>query len=285
MSSERWGAFSVIDHIDAAALAADVLLYDRLVLPVPPDDAEAKRWDEEGWKPSLQKERLDVLGDLAEPAKWDDDRRRMYDREMDRLREAGERVNGYQLTGMLLAREPREIDVVGAYHSTSAFHKDYPAESDLNKKARIGYLLGQRFAVPKGDPETALKKAVKLARLDEFKEHRLAMYDWQQKVIADHIPGEDAVRKMDGLLAKYNLCVEKAVKDVYYKFGFTVASVALGLAAAPANPLAAGGAILAMARFAMDTKPVINAASNSPAAMFHDFENVQKSFWDWTRHS
>jgi hypothetical protein len=28
MPSERWGAFSVVDHIDEGALAADVLLYD-----------------------------------------------------------------------------------------------------------------------------------------------------------------------------------------------------------------------------------------------------------------
>jgi hypothetical protein len=285
MSSERWGAFSVIDHIDAAALAADVLLYDRLVLPVPPDEKEAKRWDEHGWKPGLQKERLDVLGDLAEPAEWDDDRQRTYNREMNRLRHAGEKVNGFQMTAIVLAREPREIDVVGAYHSTSAFHQDYPVESDLNKKAYIAYLLGQRFAVPKGDPETALKNAVKVARLDEFKEHRLAMYDWQQRVIAENVPANEAVTKMEGLLAKYNLCVEKAVKEVYYKFGFTVAGVVLGLAGAAASPLAAGGAILTMARFSMDTKPVISPGPNAPAAMFHDFENVQKSFWDWTKHS
>lgn len=35
MSIERWGAFSVVDHKDARKLAADVLLYDRLVLPAP----------------------------------------------------------------------------------------------------------------------------------------------------------------------------------------------------------------------------------------------------------
>jgi uncharacterized membrane protein len=43
MSIERWGAFSVVDHKDARKLAADVLLYDRLVLPTPMD------WDRERW--------------------------------------------------------------------------------------------------------------------------------------------------------------------------------------------------------------------------------------------
>jgi hypothetical protein len=34
MSIERWGSLSVADHTDTAALAVNVLLYDRLVLPV-----------------------------------------------------------------------------------------------------------------------------------------------------------------------------------------------------------------------------------------------------------
>jgi hypothetical protein len=286
MSNERWGAFSVIDHIDAAALAADVLLYDRLLLPVPPNKTEADRWQKHAWQPELQKQRLDLLGDLAEPIQWNDDRQRMYEQEMNRLREAGLKVNGYQLTGMMIAQEPRDVDVVGAYHSSVAFHADYPDESDLSKQAYVGYLLGQRFAVPKGDPEEALKKAVKVAKLPEFRGHRLELYDWQRQIVEKSLPPADAVKRMEDLLRNYNLCVEKAVKDVYYKFGFTVAGVILALAGAPASPLTAGGALLTMARFAkMDTKPAINAGPNAPAAMFHDFENAQKPFWDWTKHA
>ncbi|MBS1857951.1 MAG: hypothetical protein JST11_21460 [Acidobacteria bacterium] len=283
MDSQRWGAFSVIDHIDAGALAADVLLYDKLMLPVPPDEAEIRRWEKEQWQPGLQKQRLDLLGDLAEPIAWNTERQQVYQREMDRLREAGVKVNGYHMTGMVLAGE--SVDVVAAYHSADAFRKDYPEETEADKKAFLAYLLGQKFAVPKGDKEEALKKAVKVARLPEFQEHRFAMYDWQQKVIVEGTPPEDAVRRMDLLLARYNRCVEKAVKDVYYKFAFTLAGVALSLAAAPANPLAAGGALLAMTRFsAMESRPAISAGPNGPSAMFHDFENIQKPFWDWTKH-
>ncbi len=67
MPSERWGAFSVIDHIDAGALAADVLLYDRLVLPVPQDKAEEERWKFHNWQPDLQKQRIDVWATLPIP--------------------------------------------------------------------------------------------------------------------------------------------------------------------------------------------------------------------------
>jgi hypothetical protein len=34
MTRERWGTFSVIDHKDPAELIPEVLLYDRLVIPV-----------------------------------------------------------------------------------------------------------------------------------------------------------------------------------------------------------------------------------------------------------
>ncbi len=186
----------------------------------------------------------------------------------------------------MLAKEVRDVDVVAAYHSESAFHADYPEENDLNKQAYVAYLLGQRFAVPKGDPEEALKKAVQVAKIPEFKEHRAAMYAWQREMIEKKIPPLDAVKRMDELLTKYNECVEKAVKNVYYKFGFTVAGIALGLVAAPANPLAAGGALLKIAQFAkMETKPSVYAGPSGPAAMFHEFENAQKPFWDWTRHA
>jgi len=36
---ERWGALSVRDHVSNAPLVTEVLLYDRLIVPVPdPDD-------------------------------------------------------------------------------------------------------------------------------------------------------------------------------------------------------------------------------------------------------
>ncbi len=39
-----WGTFSVVDHLRRRPFVADVLLYDRLVVPVPDGDEEVKRW-------------------------------------------------------------------------------------------------------------------------------------------------------------------------------------------------------------------------------------------------
>ena len=283
MSQERWGAFSVKDHIDAAALAADVLLYDKLRLPVPDNAKEVERWERMGWKPGLQRERLDVLGDLAEPIQWDENRQQIWAQEMQRLQQKGLKVNGFQVTGMVLAGE---LNLVPAYQSLAAFRADYPEETDLDQEAQTAFLMGQRFAVPKGDPEKALQKAVQLAKTPEFKEHRLAIYDWQEQIVKQKIPPKDAVAQMDKMLTKYNAIVEKAVKDVYWRYAFTVAGIGLSLAAAPAGLFTAGGALITMGGFAkMSAKPVIYAGSYGPAAMWHDFENVQKPFWDWTKHS
>ena len=63
MDWELWGTFSVGDHLRRRAFVADVLLYDRLVIPTPPetDDAEQKRWREMGWKPDRQRQLLSLM--------------------------------------------------------------------------------------------------------------------------------------------------------------------------------------------------------------------------------
>ena len=63
MDWELWGTFSVGDHLRRRAFVADVLLYDRLVIPTPPetDDAEQKRWREMGWRPDRQRQLLSLM--------------------------------------------------------------------------------------------------------------------------------------------------------------------------------------------------------------------------------
>ncbi len=67
MASQIWGTFSVKDHCRANAFVREVLLFDRLVLPVPSDEQERSRWrqpnpknPQENWDP----DRLDVLRNI-----------------------------------------------------------------------------------------------------------------------------------------------------------------------------------------------------------------------------
>src|SRR5438128_2340151 len=64
MEWELWGTFSVGDHLRRRPFVAEVLLYDRLVVPTPPDSDldEQRRWREQGWVPSRQQELLNLIG-------------------------------------------------------------------------------------------------------------------------------------------------------------------------------------------------------------------------------
>src|SRR3972149_3376231 len=74
MSQERGGVFAVNDHLRSHPFFVDVLLYDRLVIPYPPDE-ERQRWTAQGWQPDHLEAMLEILGDLAIPVLWDEDKR------------------------------------------------------------------------------------------------------------------------------------------------------------------------------------------------------------------
>jgi hypothetical protein len=65
-----WGTFSVADHRRRRPFVADVLLYDRLVVPVPDGADEAGRWRSRRRDPDLQKRLLNIIGDLAVEVPW-----------------------------------------------------------------------------------------------------------------------------------------------------------------------------------------------------------------------
>src|ERR1700722_3405801 len=65
MPFETWGTFSVTDHLGPRAFVADVVLYDRLVIPVP-DVEERKRWTDLGRRPDVLDRKLDILEELAD---------------------------------------------------------------------------------------------------------------------------------------------------------------------------------------------------------------------------
>lgn len=51
---ELWGTFSVTDHRRRRAFIADVLLYDRLAIPIPDGVDEWNRWERSGRDPERQ---------------------------------------------------------------------------------------------------------------------------------------------------------------------------------------------------------------------------------------
>src|SRR5687767_284591 len=94
MSQELWATYSVKDHLEPRALAADILLFDRLVFPVPEEarfpensgspidrgpvewtrnPAEWARWQEpdKNWDPDSQYQLLELLKPVIRKVPWD----------------------------------------------------------------------------------------------------------------------------------------------------------------------------------------------------------------------
>ena len=67
---EMWGTFSVDDHLRRRAFVAEMVLYDRLVVPVPPTDdgEELRAWRDRGWEPERAKETVDLLEGAIYPS-------------------------------------------------------------------------------------------------------------------------------------------------------------------------------------------------------------------------
>ena len=252
MAFERWGALSVKDHSDPSVLVPNVLLYDRLILPVPSDAKEKTRWANTGWHPELLLERLKTLGSLAIKRPWDEQRIRRFKERMAEIREIGDDASdavkevqealGYQLTRRVLAQEPvkdlppgvTRADVVAAYQSELDFQADFKLEHRKDDVARLGLLFAQKLAVPDDlDGEEALVRAVKLSNNTDFRENRQALYDWQWKVLKQEKTPEEAIEQMNQLVERYNERVKEAMGKVYLKYAFTVCAAVWGLPVRP----------------------------------------------------
>lgn len=280
---ERWGSLSVADHVDPNALVANVLLYDRLIVPVmteQPDRDEHGYWTSRGWQPELQRKRLDQLKDLVVKRPWDRDRRAIFRTRYEEL--AAERADAMalQLTRRILADEPIElppgvqgVEVVAAYSSLRALRSDFDIQETADHAAAQAFLLTRQLRVPaEKDPEDSLRLAVKLSRDPEFRIRRTNLFDWQSTARTRQLPPEQAVDYLVELVAQYNKKVEEASSKVRTRFAFTIVGGLLGFATGGPIGAAAVAALSLLQFVTLDRKPAIEAGSLAPVAMFHDIE-------------
>ena len=80
MARLTWGCYSVADHLEPRAFVADLLLYDRLVVPVPSED-DVARWEKRRWDPERQARLLGILGGFAERVEWSHPLRKQFELE------------------------------------------------------------------------------------------------------------------------------------------------------------------------------------------------------------
>jgi hypothetical protein len=304
MGVERWGAFSVVDHKDVRKLAADVLLYDRLVLPTPPA-WDLERWNEQKWDPSGLEERLKQLGELAVRATWDLNRHKQWSEKFHALRDDVRDMNAaLHISRRVLVEHGRDyrppgvgaVEVVAAFQSEADFAEldgDTPPQS--SERAELDFLLAHCLAVPDGDnAEESLKRALDLCSNDKFVNRRRRFHEWQRRVVSDGVRAEDAVADLERLVREYNEAVQKTkgsfrLETAMLVGGLSAAALATFAGAAPAAVAALGfgalkgaqvvsignaavGAILQVVRHGRSRKDPDGGAVGFSGAMFHQIE-------------
>jgi len=321
MPVQLWGTFSVIDHIDTAALVADVLLYDRLIIPCPPPTEEAyKEWCRRGWKPRTQARILRHIEGLYEPVFWDEGRRKRFQELTGRAPAASDmalharaELGGYMLTQDMLRGEvetslvqrkqqdgfgPEDIKVVSAYRSGEAFRRDFiisdpvpvPAQTDgrgadggaeaeepakpgekrlPDREAEIYRLVSRKLMLPADkDPEDALKRAVDLAKSEDYQRHRRRFHEYIDLRMAQRAsPMADRVALEDGLTE-----LEKLEREAFKSDKLELMTVVLkSLTGLTGGPFGLASGLLEY--FGYFKRPT-DAVPPGPFAMFHDARQV-----------
>jgi hypothetical protein len=160
MSIELWGTFSVRDHIADRAFIADVLLYDRLVIPTLPEGEPETEWPAE-WNLRKQKTLLADLGDIAIAIPWTKERHASWQTRFDDKSAEERRLARAQSTEIIerdvaIARDPQYDDL--PYRITRELLQDYTngVEDDklfkklrVTNKVRPGSILEAVSAYPK----------------------------------------------------------------------------------------------------------------------------------------
>lgn len=221
-----WGVYSVRAHMDMRALAREILLYDRLILPVPEDLDEADRWDDQGWDTRQLDYVAKHLGDLVHLVPWSQQMRSEWKDRMSLLAAAGVTSEGaaYGATPMTMVdfvwkdvRDHQPHDglppvpprIVAAYLSQDEAEADFepiaaPGTGTPPAGRRSGILLTQPTEVPEDeDDEDVFLTAVQTARQPEFATARRALYDYEDRLIMEDRTDGDIAQALGRLLKDY----------------------------------------------------------------------------------
>jgi hypothetical protein len=300
MTRERWGTFSVKDHKMPRAFVADVLLYDRLIIPTPSDPTERERWFSVGWSPDTLDKKLELLGDRSIHVPWYQFREEEF---MNRYKlnegvlfdtnnisaAIDSKIDLLYMTRSVLANErlPKlppgvsKIWPIAAYPAFYNYKEERTQKAIENKEEELAMMLSQRFLVPDDDGKSddeLLLQAIQLSSDDDFRKKRQALFEWQDGIIEQKIPAELAIKEMEDLLTQYNEILRKSRLKLTYKYAFLAIEVAVAIAGAKlGDPIATTAALAGITKFAvLDRKLDINAGDCKAAAMMHDFENKFK---------
>jgi hypothetical protein len=250
-------------------LASDLLLYDRLVLPVPADEAERDRWFERGWDPDTVALRWAQAGGLVFTVPWTKELRQEHAHTAGLARLQGEVLYGHT-AGLLSTSQTaweaimaglhddevpdRHPFLIAAYQSEAeakaalALHKvtnEHPGVRAADKIVAVTVRSMLEELVP-GKPEDTFVDAAELAAKPEFEAARRSLFSYVDDLVTDETPLDEVAEEIASLAERYNQAVHDFGKSTRRRTVVTllpkVLGAGLGLVGIPgAGP--GGGAI------------------------------------------
>jgi hypothetical protein len=304
MPFQTWGMFSVTDHLGPRAFVADVVLYDRLVIPVP-DAEERKRWTDLDRRPDVLDRKLDILEELADRPEdslvqrlnwtphWRNYLDEAYPYQRKKARDTTNPAWADNIDRSLLVDAMRsgmlgEVstpEIVPAYTSYSALDSDFELRTVSTEQVarpddRLVGVIGWEFLVPEDsalDDDSLLKQAVRLVQDEEFRAAREAFHEFRREATRQNASPEQFLRELERKLMDYQKATTRAgrtrVRTTTLR-AFALVGAGLGLAAAIHGmpPVDIAAASLGVAGVGVDIgwrRPPRGQAPPA-VAMFHD---------------
>ncbi len=267
-SAQLWGTMSVRDHLRPHAFVAELVLFETLVIPRPPQGAT---WPAE-WDPAYQDKVLGwIPDDRLMEVSWDNAQRTEWEKrtiasgaEMDiadlqkqpGFEEAQRKKNFdapvFQLTRRVLqdfvdAKRERalikgvpqtNVAVIPAYDGPKAFFDDTPEQEGLLRA------FGWEFLVPhyetaggkRRSHQDQIKAALDLCTLPEVQAHRNALRAWTSVEAVRGISTEEARERMETLVEAYGKAVAATNIPVRLKWGASIAEFVGAIASLSIHP-------------------------------------------------
>jgi hypothetical protein len=267
MARRLWGCYSVADHLEPRAFVADLLLYDRLVVPVPaPDDLA--RW--ERWDPERQKRLLDILGGFAEHVEWGHSLRDQFASEWSpsdaalEIDESAYAATRRIITGQLQKKAAAAGDVRGVtvYAESDRFDREWQFERALPfvrrrqvvepgalreaadalppERQQLAKVLVTRLVVPDDGPsdEEVLKRTVDLVSRQDVAGQRAEFQELLASLDTQGLKAETIAGEVEDMLKGLNASVRQHTKAQRARVAVQFVTTAEGAAALLAPPVA-----------------------------------------------
>jgi hypothetical protein len=283
MGREVWGTYSVTDHLAPTAFLADLVLYDRLVLPVPQatlDDSARLAWQE--WNQPRQAAFVRVLERHQrvrtipwEVGRWSREREAFAGElasrpgiDAEAARQAGQDAFLFTRQRLVMDLPPgvRGVTTVptaqaeGPVARRLGFRLDGAGRPVPATQGVAAAVLGMRFLVPDLDRPVEpddLERVLDHTGTSDHRRARRAFWAWQADFFGDDvIAGPEALaaaaEEMADLLSDLNRAAHWGQVRQRSTLAITVGSVALGMMAMPVTAVAAAGVGLTLLSYAVD---------------------------------